>query len=838
MAELARWQWDDIGVWRDFAEQYQAEMEAAFQRRDRSLVLEIPPFGTFEMNISSMMQVTREGRNPGYERPIRRQARKVELNYFLKGCDGELFASDCAVDQIEDQPVLETLVKVLGRILEEPDEFGHRSIALSEDEYLETLGQCKPSVEFLSERGFEVINEGNALFCVFMQDDVSGLAEGKTEVEARLARLRRRSQKSLPSNAVADAVDNKGVVETSSASAEAIPAEAKLQRDEVTSSGLELCLPSGATTQVSLEGASLSSLLETAKKAAGLRLPLLQIKVAKPLADKVSKPVHESPAPVFANGNSQSSRGRGRGRGRGKGKDRGNVERPASAAPQEMAAVPQTSDEAWRPLASGCEPGLELRATGLKPGCQVEVTDFEPIFVQRLQNGLLRLQDLALVGPLLDWERPELLKLLLGRLRAFLEEGCDAWCKAAECEPDQEMMCGRALLRLVYGAHPLDRRLEVCRSLLSDKGQPTKLQIDRQAFLSSALGGLNGLSIEQLRRPLSVCFVGEAAEDHGGPRRDFFGLLGSRLTEETPSLWRRLSRGVLAPTPDLVAESATIEARAGLQVDAAYRACGRACGLAARYGDVIGQELAGFFLHQVARDDTIGLAELQQQLSESEGHSDVRASGDLLVKKLEDVGLIGLTLSRVITGTLDEIDLVPGGRNVPVTDDNKAEWLQLHLHNKLYGSLKKAADAFRSGIIDVFGGTQQTCALLVLVSPAELAKIWAGSAVSNDDIRLWREVATVSGEVKQQGDWLWELLEAGDQDFRGSVLKFATGVHRLGHAGALTIFEVQPADGGDDSLPRAMTCANMLQVPRYSSKEILRERLQKAIEMCDGFQIL
>jgi len=35
-----------------------------------------------------------------------------------------------------------------------------------------------------------------------------------------------------------------------------------------------------------------------------------------------------------------------------------------------------------------------------------------------------------------------------------------------------------------------------------------------------------------------------------------------------------------------------------------------------------------------------------------------------------------------------------------------------------------------------------------------------------------------------------------------------------------------------------MTCANMLQLPRYSSKDILDKQLRKATEWCDGFQVL
>lgn len=472
----------------------------------------------------------------------------------------------------------------------------------------------------------------------------------------------------------------------------------------------------------------------------------------------------------------------------------------------------------------------------------VAVQDFEPAFLSRLQMGLLRLRDLSAVAPLLDWEKPELLKIVHGRTRSLLEGSCDAWCQAAGCTVEDELLCSRALLRRIHGGRSLAERLQVCRELLPpDKrdGRKAVLEVDRgEHFLRDAFTGVMKLNVEELRRPLEVRFKGELAEDHGGPRRDFFGMVGTRLPVDLNKLWRRLPRGSLAPVPDLVAQGSPKDARAGLDdVGEAYRACGRAGGLAAKYGDVLGEELAGFFLHQVARDDTVGLDELQQQIAESEGTEDFRASRSVRERKVAETGINCLTLSRTITGTAMEVDLVPGGRNLPVTDDNKEEWLQLHLHDKLYGSMRKAADGFRLGVQDIFGGTRRTCPLLVLLTPSELATIWAGSAVSREAVCSWREVSTVSEEVKSQAAWFWEILEEADDAFRAKVLKFTTGVHRLGHLG-LQAFEVQPADGSDESLPRAMTCANMLQMPRYSTKESLEKQLRKAVECCDGFQIL
>jgi len=294
----------------------------------------------------------------------------------------------------------------------------------------------------------------------------------------------------------------------------------------------------------------------------------------------------------------------------------------------------------------------------------------------------------------------------------------------------------------------------------------------------------------------------------------------------------------VAPTPGPLAEQCAAEARGGLDLGAAacYAACGRLFGLAMKHGEVVGEALASSFLRQVARKEAVALEELQQEFAEEEGE-DVRGQQAWLRRSLTEAGLKGQTFSRALTGDLAEEELVPGGKELQVTEENKEEWLRLHLEHKLHDSRQMAADAFRAGLLDTLGGeAQRTCPLLVLLSPREITQLWAGSAIGEAGVARWREVAVVSDAVQQQAVWLWELLEQGSEEFRQQVLRFSTGAGRLG-PGGLARFEVQPADGGDEALPRAMTCANMLMLPRYGSKAALDSQLRKASELCGGFQL-
>ena len=76
-----------------------------------------------------------------------------------------------------------------------------------------------------------------------------------------------------------------------------------------------------------------------------------------------------------------------------------------------------------------------------------------------------------------------------------------------------------------------------------------------------------------------------------------------------------------------------------------------------------------------------------------------------------------------------------------------------------------------------------------------------------------------------------------DDELRGKVLQFATGSASMGREG-LRSFIIDAANGGDDRLPSAMTCGNMIQIPRYSCRAVLALQLRTAAESECSFQML
>merc|ERR1712232_67559 len=80
------------------------------------------------------------------------------------------------------------------------------------------------------------------------------------------------------------------------------------------------------------------------------------------------------------------------------------------------------------------------------------------------------------------------------------------------------------------------------------EGPKTSLLMDRADIFWSAVSQANALPPAELRFQLKVRFVGEAAEDAGGPTREFFNEFG-RAAASVEGIWQTTPALSLAPAP-------------------------------------------------------------------------------------------------------------------------------------------------------------------------------------------------------------------------------------------------------------------------------------------------
>jgi len=136
-----------------------------------------------------------------------------------------------------------------------------------------------------------------------------------------------------------------------------------------------------------------------------------------------------------------------------------------------------------------------------------------------------------------------------------------------------------------------------------------------------------------------------------------------------------------------------------------------------------------------------------------------------------------------------------------------------------------------SGAVDAFDPVRSrwTCPHFVLLSAGELQSTLSGAPVGLSCIDELRRVASVHADAAVQASWLWEMMLSVDDRTRARVYRFVTGSSRR-PADGVSAFQINPREGGDGAYPFAHACASVLELPRYSSQAVLRERLQAAVE--------
>jgi hypothetical protein len=165
-----------------------------------------------------------------------------------------------------------------------------------------------------------------------------------------------------------------------------------------------------------------------------------------------------------------------------------------------------------------------------------------------------------------------------------------------------------------------------------------------------------------------------------------------------------------------------------------------------------------------------------------------------------------------------------------ITASNKAQFIQDSIKYITTESIKPQIDAFLDGLYSMVPKK-----FLELFTVEELDLLINGSpTVDIKELKTKTKYDNFEENDKEIA-WLWEILETETQEFRKKFLKFVTGSSRIGVDFKLTIKKIND-DNKVDHYPRSHTCFNKLDLPLYSSKEQLTEKLSEAINI-EGFGI-
>ncbi|KAI4894346.1 hypothetical protein NFI96_032779 [Prochilodus magdalenae] len=206
----------------------------------------------------------------------------------------------------------------------------------------------------------------------------------------------------------------------------------------------------------------------------------------------------------------------------------------------------------------------------------------------------------------------------------------------------------------------------------------------------------------------------------------------------------------------------------------------------------------------------------------------------ILDNDISDLGLeLTFSVETDVFGAMEEVPLKPGGTSIQVTQENKAEYVQLVTELRMTRAIQPQINAFLQGF-----HTFIPPSLIQLFDEYELELLLSG--MPEIDVMDWkRNTEYTSGYDMEEPviQWFWEVVESLTQEERVLLLQFVTGSSRVPHGGfaflmggsGLQKFTIAAVPYTSNLLPTSSTCINMLKLPEYPSKDVLRDRLLVAL---------
>ncbi|XP_047589374.1 E3 ubiquitin-protein ligase HACE1 isoform X3 [Lutra lutra] len=206
----------------------------------------------------------------------------------------------------------------------------------------------------------------------------------------------------------------------------------------------------------------------------------------------------------------------------------------------------------------------------------------------------------------------------------------------------------------------------------------------------------------------------------------------------------------------------------------------------------------------------------------------------ILDNDISDLGLeLTFSVETDVFGAMEEVPLKPGGGSILVTQNNKAEYVQLVTELRMTRAIQPQINAFLQGFHMFIPPS-----LIQLFDEYELELLLSG--MPEIDVSDWiRNTEYTSGYEREDPviQWFWEVVEDITPEERVLLLQFVTGSSRVPHGGFANImggsglqnFTIAAVPYTPNLLPTSSTCINMLKLPEYPSKEILKDRLLVAL---------
>ncbi|TKR89627.1 hypothetical protein L596_013698 [Steinernema carpocapsae] len=366
------------------------------------------------------------------------------------------------------------------------------------------------------------------------------------------------------------------------------------------------------------------------------------------------------------------------------------------------------------------------------------------------------------------------------------------------------------------------RSLSICSNAVPSN---VTITVSRKNLFEEAFNEIMRKNAVDLRRRLYIQFKGEQGLDYGGVAREWFFLL---------------SHEVLNPMYYLFMYAGTNNYN--LQINPAsfvnpdhlryFEFIGRFIAMALFHGKFID---SGFTMpfYKMLLHKKLHLNDLESV--------DVGFYNSIVWIKENNIDECDMELYFLadfeLLGEINTHQLKANGENIPVTEANKQEYIQLIVEWRLNRGIEQQTRALFTGFTSVM-----PLEWLQFFDERELELLLCGmQEIDVDDWQkntVYRNYAPGSITVT----YFWRFVRSLDHEKRSKLLQFVTGTCRVPAGGFRDLIGSSGPQmfciervGEQNWLPRSHTCFNRLDLPPYRSYMQLVEKMTRAIEMTEGF---
>ncbi|XP_037944611.1 E3 ubiquitin-protein ligase Smurf1 isoform X2 [Teleopsis dalmanni] len=358
-----------------------------------------------------------------------------------------------------------------------------------------------------------------------------------------------------------------------------------------------------------------------------------------------------------------------------------------------------------------------------------------------------------------------------------------------------------------------------------------RLEVSRSEIFEESYRLIMKMRAKDMRKRLMVKFKGEEGLDYGGVAREWLHLLSREMLNPQYGLFQysRDDHYTLQINPD-----------SGVNPEhlSYFHFVGRILGIAVFHGHCLdGGFTTPFYKQLLNKPITLGDIEgVDPELHRS------------LTWMLENNinGIIDSTFSveNNSFGALVVHELKPSGASIPVTEENKREYVKLYVNYRFMRGIEQQFLALQKGFCELIPNY-----LLRPFDERELELVIGG--ISSIDVNDWRNNTRLKHCTPDtlQVIWFWQVVESYSSEMRARLLQFVTGSSRVplqgfralqGSTGALgpRLFTIHlTADVPTQNLPKAHTCFNRIDLPPYENYQLLCDKLTQAVEETCGFAV-